>query len=106
MQNGDDIIVVVMLKFRQILVVSYLFHPANLENDIFNGSFLIPFGKSPKNYVGNQTVFSYLVIVSVAIVSYSASRKEMYKYDFFMIFFSLQNVQEKSPQSYKTKDEC
>ena len=35
MQNGDDIIVVVMLKFRQILVVSYLFHPANLENDIF-----------------------------------------------------------------------
>ena len=33
--TSDDIIVVVMLKFRQILVVSYLFHPANLENDIF-----------------------------------------------------------------------
>ena len=31
-----DIIVVVMLKFRQILVVSYLFNPANLENDIFS----------------------------------------------------------------------
>ena len=29
------IIVVAMLKFRQILLVLKLFHPANLENDIF-----------------------------------------------------------------------
>ena len=35
LQKGDGIILVVMLKFRQILVVSKLFHPANLENDIF-----------------------------------------------------------------------
>ena len=36
LQKGDDIMVVVMLKFCQILVVFKLFHPANLENDIFN----------------------------------------------------------------------
>ena len=36
LQKGDGIIMVVMLKFREILVVSKLFHPANLENDIFN----------------------------------------------------------------------
>ncbi len=35
LEKDDNIIVVVMLKCRQILVVSTLFHPANLKNDIF-----------------------------------------------------------------------
>ena len=34
MQKGADIIVVLMLKFRQILVVFKFFHPAKLESDI------------------------------------------------------------------------
>ena len=34
LQKGDDIIMMVMLKFCQILVIFKLLYPANLENNI------------------------------------------------------------------------